>query len=90
MNPKPLHETKTNWIDKYCKSAPKERVIWDSILYSEWKDFDKKSMYEQVEDLMDIVSVITIFEFRIQRDEFFYILFGIKSPQKTLLSASTN
>lgn len=47
-------------------------------------------MYEQVDDLMDIVSVIAIFEFRIQRDEFFYILFGIKSPQKTLLSASTN
>lgn len=58
LDPKPLHETKTNWIDRYCMKAPKERVVWDSRVYAEWKEFENKSMYEQVEDLMDVVSEI--------------------------------
>lgn len=61
LNPKPLHEVKTNWIDTYCKKQPKERVIWDSKVYSEWKEFTKKPMFEQVEDMMDAVSFICLF-----------------------------
>lgn len=60
IKPKPLHDTKTNWIDEYSKKVPKERVIWDSKLYSDWKDFNKKTMYEQIEDLIDIVSLIFV------------------------------
>lgn len=53
--PKPLFEVKTNWIEEYCKRAPKERVIWDTKLYSKWNEFDQKSLYEQTEELLDNV-----------------------------------
>lgn len=56
LNPEPLHEVKTNWIERYCQSDRKQRVIWDSILYKEARAFKNKSMYEKVEVLMDIVS----------------------------------
>lgn len=56
--PKPLFEVKTNWISEYCKRAPKERVIWDTKLYSKWKEFDQKSLFEQTEELLDNVYVL--------------------------------
>lgn len=58
LEPKPLYETKTNWIDEYCRNIRKDRVIWDTKLYASSREFSRKSMYEQVEELMDIVSYV--------------------------------
>ncbi|XP_055296833.1 uncharacterized protein LOC129565707 [Sitodiplosis mosellana] len=54
LEPKPLYETKTNWIYEYCGKIRKDRVIWDTKLYAASRKFKNKSMYEQVEELMDI------------------------------------
>lgn len=55
LEPKPLHEVKTNWIERFCQSDLKERIIWDSKLHREAREFENKTMYEQVEELMDMV-----------------------------------
>lgn len=52
-----MYEEETNWIKEYIGSIRKDRVKWESKLYAADRLFKNKSMYEQVEEMMDIVSV---------------------------------
>lgn len=61
-NPKPLYEEETNWIEEYIGGIRKDRVKWESKLYAADRRFSNKSIYEQVEDLMDIVSNLNDFK----------------------------
>lgn len=61
-NPKPLYEEETNWIEEYIGGIRKDRVKWESKLYAADRHFSNKSIYEQVEDLMDIVSNLNDFK----------------------------
>ncbi|XP_031634169.1 uncharacterized protein LOC116347630 [Contarinia nasturtii] len=54
LEPKPLSQIKTNWFDEFCRNTQKDRIIWESKLHEASRRFANKSMYEQVEDLMDI------------------------------------
>lgn len=52
MAPKPI-----NWLVKFCKQNQKDRIKWDSKLHQSKTRFARKTMYEQAEDLIDIVSI---------------------------------
>lgn len=66
LKPKPLYETKTNWIQEFCENTRKDRIIWRSKLHANARKFANKSMYEQVEELIDIVSFFFFLETPIQ------------------------
>lgn len=51
----------TNWLVEFCKQNQKDRVKWDSKLHQSKMRFGRKTMYEQAEDLIDIVSIYGIF-----------------------------
>lgn len=64
-NPKPIFERKQNWLPEYIKQRRTDRIKWNSKLHHSENQFSRKSMYEQAEELMDIVSnscVIIAFE----------------------------
>lgn len=55
-NSKSLYTKKSNWLEEFCRQTQKDRVKWNSKLHHTKNRFSKKSMYEQAEDLIDIVS----------------------------------
>lgn len=61
-NPKPIFERKQNWLPEYIKNRQKDRIKWNSKLHRAENRFSRMSMYEQAEELMNIVSNITRFK----------------------------
>lgn len=55
-NLKQLYTKKSNWLEECCRETQKDRVKWNSKLHHIKNRFSRKSMYEQAEDLIDIVS----------------------------------
>lgn len=57
----------TNWLIEFCKQNQKDRVKWDSKLHQSKTRFGRKTMYEQAEDLIDIVSIREIFTMKLNK-----------------------
>lgn len=53
---RPLPNLKTNWLDEFRAQIRKDRIKWNSKLYQFEKQFESKTLYEQIDELMDIVS----------------------------------
>lgn len=49
------NQKKPNWLVEFCQQNRKDRVKWNSKLHHDKTRFTKKTMYEQAEDLIDIV-----------------------------------
>lgn len=49
-------QKRSNWLVEFCRQTPKDRVKWNSKLHHSRTRFSRKPMYEQAEDLIDIVS----------------------------------
>lgn len=62
---------KTNWLDEFCRQTQKDRVKWNSKLHHSKSRFTKKTMYEQAEDLIDIVRLIFFIFFQLKLMKFF-------------------
>lgn len=54
--PRPLASAKANWLDCFRCKTRKDRINWNSKLHHRATHFSQKTMYEQAENLMDIVS----------------------------------
>lgn len=59
--PKSLKKPESNWISAFIKKQRNDRITWNSKLYHANKRFSKKSMYEQAEELMDIVICYLVY-----------------------------
>lgn len=45
-----------NWIASYAKKMKKERIVWQTKLFKEDQDIQKKPLFEQIEVLIDIAA----------------------------------
>lgn len=54
--PRPLPNAKRNCLDEYCSQTRSDRVKWDTKLYSRSKKFHHQTLYEQIEDLVDVAA----------------------------------
>lgn len=66
----------TNWLTKFIKSTRKERVVWPTKIYRFDVKFSEKTMYEQADQLMDLVCVQ---EWKIKKKS--YINFFLRQPK---------
>lgn len=46
----------TNWLENYCKEIRKDRIKWNTKLYADHNDFDRKPLHDQIEDLIDVAA----------------------------------
>lgn len=56
--PRPLSSAKCNWLNDFRCKTRKDRINWNSKLHHRATRFSTKTMYEQAEELMDIVSFL--------------------------------
>lgn len=60
IEPKPVsrdfQENSNNWMADYLRKKPKDRVQWQSKLYSFDKKLNEKPMFEQAEELIDLAA----------------------------------
>lgn len=54
--PRPLSNAKKNWLDEYRSQTRKDRIKWDTKLYSRSKRFQHQTLYEQIDELADIAA----------------------------------
>lgn len=54
--PRTSQKPKENWMAEYLQKPLKDRVIWPSKIYKFDKDFSKKTLFEQTDELMDLAA----------------------------------
>lgn len=54
--PRDFQESSLNWMANYLSKKPKDRVQWQSKLYSFDKKLNEKPMFEQAEELIDLAA----------------------------------
>lgn len=54
--PRPLPNAKENWLDEYRSQTRKDRIKWDSKLYSRSRKFHHQTLYEQIDELADVAA----------------------------------
>lgn len=54
--PRPLPNVKENWLDEYRSQTRKDRIKWDSKLYSRSRKFHHQTLYEQIDELADVAA----------------------------------
>lgn len=45
-----------NWLENYIRAPRKDRVRWPSKIYCSDRKFSQKTLYEQADQLMDLVE----------------------------------
>lgn len=59
-DPRPIPNAKPHWLSEFCSQTRRDRIKWNSKLHQYSKHFSAKSLYEQVEELVDIVSAAVV------------------------------
>lgn len=54
--PRPFPKAKENWLDEFRSQTRKDRIKWDTKLYSSNKKFHRLSLYEQIDELVDVAA----------------------------------
>lgn len=54
--PRPFPNAKENWLDEFRSQTRKDRVKWDTKLYSGNKKFHRQTLYEQIDELVDVAA----------------------------------
>lgn len=54
--PRPLTNAKENWLDEFRSQTRKDRIKWDTKLYSGNKKFHRQTLYEQIDELVDCAA----------------------------------
>lgn len=52
---KPVRKT-VNWVATYLREQRKDRVVWPSKLYRFDRKFSQKTLFDQANQLMDLVK----------------------------------
>lgn len=54
--PRPLPNVKEHWLDEYRSQTRKDRIKWNTKLYSRTKKFHHQTLYEQIDELADVAA----------------------------------